>query len=110
MQAGGPLVGVSPKQEGISPALQEIIPPAVGGIEGDLQAGDLPPVPEFLLREQVQRLEMELQMAQQAGFRRITPPPFPASGPGPQASDVLMADVPTSQRGTYRCTTRLGIL
>ena len=105
-----PQVGVSPEQEGISPALQEIIPPAAGGIEGDLQAGDLPPVPKFLLREQVQRLEMELQMAQQAGFRRITPPPFPASGPGLQAGDVLMADVPTSQGGIHKCVTRLGIL
>ena len=71
LQAGGPPVEVSPEQEGVSPALQEIIPPVVGGIDGELQAGDLPPVPEFLLREQVQRLEMELQMAQQAGFRMI---------------------------------------
>ena len=109
LQAGGPPVRVPPEQEGISPALQEIIPPVAGGIEGDLQAGDLPLVPELLLREQVQRLEMELQMAQQAGFRRITPPPFPASGPGLQAGDVLMADVPTSQGGMYRCATRLGI-
>ena len=109
LQAGGTPIGVSPEQEGISPARQEIIPPVVGGIEGDLQAGDLHPVPDFLLREQVQRLEMELQMAQQAGFRRITPLPFPASGPGIQAGDVVMADVPTSQRGTQRCETRLGI-
>ena len=96
MQAGRPPVEVSPEQEGVSPALQEIIPPVAGGIEGDLQTGELPPVPEFLLREQVQRLEMELQMAQQAGFRRITPPPFPAAGPRPQAGEILMADVPTS--------------
>ena len=81
-----------------------------GGIEGDLQAGDLPPVPEFLLREQVQRLEMELQMAQQAGFRRITPPPFPASGPGLQAGDVLMADVPTSQGGDVQMRDQAGNL
>ena len=68
LQAGGPPVEVSPEQEGVSPALQEIIPPVAGGLEGELQAGELPPVPEFLLREQVQRLEMELQMAQQAGL------------------------------------------
>ena len=79
-----------------------------GGIEGDLQARDLHPVPDFLLREQVQRLEMELQMAQQAGFRRITPPPFPASGPGLQAGDVVMADVPTSQGGDAQMRDRAG--
>ena len=73
-----------------------------GGIEGGLQAGDLPPVPKFLLREQMQRLEMELQMAQHAGFQRITPPPFPVSGPGLQAGDVVMADVPTSQGGNAK--------
>ena len=108
LQAGGPPVGVSPEQEGIYPTLQEIIPPVAGGIEGDLQAGDLPPVLKFLLREQVQRLEMELQMAQQAGFRRITPPPFPASGTGLQAGDVLMADVPTSQGGDVQMRDQAG--
>ena len=38
-------------------------------------------------------------MAQQAGFRRITPLPFPVSGAGLQAGDVVMAVVPTSQGG-----------
>ena len=110
LQAEGPPVGVPPEQEGVSPALQEIIPPVAGGIERDLQPGDLPPVPEFLLREQVQRLEMELQMAQQAGFRRITPPPLPASGPGLQAGEILMADVPTSQGGDVQMSDQAGNL
>ena len=102
LQAGGPPVGVSPEQEGISPPRQEIIPPMAGGIEGDLQAGNLHPILDFLFREQVQRLEMELQMAQQTGFQRITPEPFLASGLGLQAGDVVMADVPTSSGGGRR--------
>ena len=42
LQAGGPPVEGSPEQEGVTPTLQEIIPPVAGGIEGELQAGDLP--------------------------------------------------------------------
>ena len=109
MQAGGPLVRVSPGQEGISPTKQEIILLVVGGIKGDLQVGDLHPVPDFLLREQVQQLEMELQIAQQTGFRRIPPLSFLALGPGLEAGDVVMANVPTSQGGMQRCESRLGI-
>lgn len=64
MQVGGTPIGVSLEREGISPIRQEIIPPVIGGIKGELQAGDLHLVSNFLLWEQVQRLEIELQMAQ----------------------------------------------
>ena len=109
LQAGGPPIGVSPEREGISPARQEIIPPVIGGIEGDLQVGDPHSILPFLLRKQVQRLVMELQMPQWAGFWRFTPPPFPKSRSALHTGDVLMANVPPTQEGMWRCETRLGI-
>ena len=56
-------------------------------------------MPDALLRERVAWLEMELQAAEMAGFRRLTPPPFPLT-----ESEIQFAEIQNTQSAATATT------